>query len=181
MSSLSHDLWGATDVVLYDCESSEQGLALAKAIHEHDPKREFTGSRHSGRLSRLLDRCESPIEVRLAIHLYADVIDNSSCDLDNQVPAVGGKYRLDFTLCNERSQSDPMFDPAAPVRICIEADGHDFHERTKEQAGRDKSRDRALAAEGWTVLRFTGSEIWKNPAGCVSEIMGLVEKLGGTF
>lgn len=35
-------------------------------------------------------------------------------------------------------------------------------ERTKEQARRDKSRDRAMVKDGWRVLRFTGSEVYAN-------------------
>tara|TARA_R110000868_G_scaffold109725_1_gene297988 strand:- start:671 stop:1138 length:468 start_codon:yes stop_codon:yes gene_type:complete len=56
------------------------------------------------------------------------------------------------------------------VRIAIECDGHDFHERTKLQAMRDRSRDRTLVADGVTVVRFTGAEIWRNPNGCVAEV-----------
>lgn len=68
-------------------------------------------------------------------------------------------YRLDFAIL--------------PVKIAVEVDGHDFHERTKEQAARDKARDRALAAGDWTILRFTGSEVFRNADNCVDEIMRL--------
>lgn len=47
--------------------------------------------------------------------------------------------------------------------ILVECDGHDFHEKTKEQAARDKARDRRLLDEGFTVARFTGSEIHADP------------------
>lgn len=55
-------------------------------------------------------------------------------------------------------------------RIAIELDGHDFHERTKEQARRDRSRDRALTIAGWCVLRFTGSEIYRGAWECVDDL-----------
>ena len=45
--------------------------------------------------------------------------------------------------------------------MAIECDGHDFHEKTKEQAQRDKEKDRILQANGWLIARFTGSEIYK--------------------
>lgn len=48
-------------------------------------------------------------------------------------------------------------------QLAIELDGHDFHERTKEQARRDKKRDRDLSALGFPVARFTGSEIFAAP------------------
>lgn len=50
--------------------------------------------------------------------------------------------------------------------IVVECDGHDFHERTKEQAEHDRKRDRRLTELGYTVLRFTGREIWRDPIAC---------------
>jgi len=61
-----------------------------------------------------------------------------------------GEYRVDFLVS--------FFSE----KFIIECDGHDFHEKTKEQAGRDKKRDRRLQASGFKVFRFAGSEIWKN-------------------
>jgi very-short-patch-repair endonuclease len=60
-------------------------------------------------------------------------------------------------------------------RFVVECDGHDFHERTKEQAANDRSRDRAMAMLGLTVLRFTGSEIWNDPMGCARQVIALAE------
>jgi very-short-patch-repair endonuclease len=57
------------------------------------------------------------------------------------------------------------------VCLAVECDGHDFHERTKEQAARDRSRDRALQAAGYTVMRFTGSELYRDPMRCVREVL----------
>ena len=59
-----------------------------------------------------------------------------------------GRYRVDFMV--------RFFDE----KFIVECDGHDFHERTKQQAQHDKQRDRFLQAEGFKVFRFTGSEIW---------------------
>jgi very-short-patch-repair endonuclease len=44
-------------------------------------------------------------------------------------------------------------------KICIYADGHTYHERTEEQALRDRNIDRELQNLGFIVLRFTGKEI----------------------
>ena len=63
------------------------------------------------------------------------------------------------------------------VLIGIECDGHEYHEKTKQQAQRDKSRDRILTAAGWRLLRFTGSEINKRPDLCADEIMKVVGSL----
>lgn len=58
-------------------------------------------------------------------------------------------------------------------KIIVECDGHEFHERTKEQAKRDRSRDRAATVNRQEFLRFTGSEIWNDPFGCAGEILDL--------
>lgn len=55
-------------------------------------------------------------------------------------------------------------------RLIVECDGHAFHERTKEQAARDRSRDRDFQLRGYTVLRFTGSEIHNAPLDCARQI-----------
>jgi very-short-patch-repair endonuclease len=72
---------------------------------------------------------------------------------------VGKKtYRVDFAVWYERA------------RVVVEVDGHDFHERTKEQAAADKSRDRALVSAGWKVLRFAGSEVYADPIACATQV-----------
>jgi len=73
-----------------------------------------------------------------------------------------GRYIIDIAIL---VKMDSEF-----LYVAIECDGHEFHERTKEQAARDKSRDRALAADGVIVLRFTGSEIWHNTWECSEEV-----------
>lgn len=69
--------------------------------------------------------------------------------------------------------------PMICARIAVELDGHNWHERSKEQAKADKSRDRALAAAGWHVLRFTGSEIYEDPARCVVECLSVAVSITG--
>jgi hypothetical protein len=81
----------------------------------------------------------------------------------------GKKYRPDFALL-------PMGTTWHKLgAVAIEVDGHDFHERTKEQAIRDKSRDRAFQAAGWRVLRFTGSEVYGAPEEMAQQINDMVD------
>ena len=56
------------------------------------------------------------------------------------------------------------------LRIIIECDGHDFHEKTKEQAKKDKARDRELIKLSFIVLHYTGSEIYNEPDKCYKDI-----------
>lgn len=69
------------------------------------------------------------------------------------------RIRLDFAM----AFSDWAY------RVAVELDGHEFHERTREQAERDKHRDRTLVSNGWRVIRFTGSEVVRNVSKCVVE------------
>lgn len=55
--------------------------------------------------------------------------------------------------------------------LVVECDGHDFHERTKDQAKRDRSVDRELQSLGLTVFRFTGSELWNDPVACADQVL----------
>ena len=69
-------------------------------------------------------------------------------------------YRIDFRA-DTRALDHPIF---------IECDGHDFHERTKEQAERDRTKDRKIQEAGIPILRFTGREIFRNPLDVVNQI-----------
>ena len=75
-----------------------------------------------------------------------------------------GRYRADFALFAK------FYNGPVVHKLVIECDGHDFHEKTKIQAQRDKKRDRDLTAAGYQVFRFTGSEIFRDAPGCAKEI-----------
>lgn len=62
-------------------------------------------------------------------------------------------------------------------KLAVELDGHDFHEKTKEQASKDKRKDRALVLAGYTVVRFTGSDVWNNPFLCCRETVDHIHML----
>ena len=59
------------------------------------------------------------------------------------------------------------------IKIVVECDGHEFHEKTKEQVSRDKSRTCDLEIAGWRVLRFPGSDIWRDAKGCAGRVAKL--------
>ncbi|MEN2468120.1 DUF559 domain-containing protein [Ornithinibacillus sp. JPR2-1] len=124
------------------------------------------------------NRCESPIEQLLMIYLYdletelrtelgdMELRTHVKSSAQENVVVNGKRYRLDFFI--ECTVGDTNH------KFAIECDGHDFHEKTKEQAARDKSKDRNLASEGYTVIRFTGAEIWDRPVRCISEISDII-------
>lgn len=88
-------------------------------------------------------------------------------DLAIELQSVVGPYRADFLL----SLSELGPGGVVTTTLYVEADGHDFHERTKKQAAHDKKRDRFFTAEGHTLLRFTGSEIHHDAPKCAAEVM----------
>ena len=47
-------------------------------------------------------------------------------------------------------------------KYIIECDGHDFHEKTKEQVEYDKKRERVFVSKGYKVLRYSGSELYRD-------------------
>lgn len=75
-----------------------------------------------------------------------------------------GPYRVDFLVMR-------WVGGVLKHRLVVECDGHDFHERSKEQAARDHKRDRDLTLHGLKVIRFTGSEIHRAPDDCLMEIV----------
>lgn len=150
-------------LVLTGLDTVDEALSFAATCVHHNPKGDRIWPFDAGDIVALLGRCESPIEERLAIHLATAIGPEASVVGQHVVAVEGATYRLDFAVI----ESDGM-------RIAVECDGHDFHERTKEQAARDKSRDRALQAAGWRVLRFTGSEIWADPRKCAGEVHRMV-------
>lgn len=126
--------------------------------------------------------CESPIELGLLHGLIAlrltdrrirlvelktagPIITEWSADVYVQHEVAN--YRLDFAIHVNDGGSLSQW-------IAIECDGHDYHERTKEQAQRDKARDRDLTQLGFRVLRFTGSEIYRDNMACVKQVHKLL-------
>ena len=78
--------------------------------------------------------------------------------------AIIAPYRVDFLVALNPG------DGRKSAFVAVECDGHEWHERTKEQAAKDKKRDRRLQEQGIAVLRVTGSEVWKSPVACAHEI-----------
>lgn len=78
-------------------------------------------------------------------------------------------YRADFLLGYAGAGTDKQ------TSIIIECDGHEWHERTKEQAQRDKERDRVLQSHVAKVIRFTGSEVHAHPLQCFQEALSVLD------
>jgi hypothetical protein len=62
------------------------------------------------------------------------------------------------------------------IKLCVYTDGHTYHERTEEQAQRDRNIDRKLQELGFQVLRYTGKDVQENPDGIINDIKNWTEK-----
>lgn len=167
----------ASGGIIADLISEGVSPALDHPIHRHcpicgadegrrclgrrGPRKTFhraRGNAHAGsaiaRATHLVT--ESPIEQRLvaAILEWIDFHD-SDAKLETQVPI--GPYRADVVVrCAGRC-------------MVVEADGRKYHS-SAEQVEKDKRRDRYCVARGIAVMRFSGSEIEKDPRGCAAEV-----------
>jgi very-short-patch-repair endonuclease len=84
-----------------------------------------------------------------------------------------GPYRADFLVCIRHEWEGHKLDRL----VAVECDGHDFHHATKAQVERDKARDRHFATKGILLMRFPGSEIYRNAVSCVNQVAEAVENM----
>lgn len=118
---------------------------------------------------------QSWIELLLFHAFEAKVIDfnekyNNDVTIYPQSRIDGTPYIVDFEVIGN-----------SEAKLLIECDGHDYHS-TKEQIACDHKRQREIENLGYTFLRFSGSEIYNDPEGCVEEIykkLQFLDKKGG--
>lgn len=53
--------------------------------------------------------------------------------------------------------------------VLVECDGHNFHEKTKQQVSNGNRKLNSLQQSGKTVIRLSGSDIFNNPIQCAYE------------
>ena len=154
---------------------------LAVLIEQEWVEREVIDYRD--KMERICSKCQSPIERILYRALYLEKPGGEFCFFGGSTPqdydslwrsgtdwgtdqSIGGayvqvdfgNYRADFYMEAFELNTKKRWFTAV-----IECDGHDFHERTKDQVRRDKKRDRWFQTRGIQTIRFAGSEIWKDP------------------
>lgn len=123
--------------------------------------------RYLGRVNQF----DSPLEVlfwvwwgaALTLDLPLDDLFGLSGQREVTVPN-GSQYRVDFVI-EPRSQdvaTSPAWTPLA-----VELDGHEFHERTRDQVALRDRRDRELQTAGGKVFHFSFAEFTNNPMACV--------------
>ncbi len=125
------------------------------------------------RIESLISRCESPIEELFLIAFYsldakAYLKEYFATECVYVIPQVCiGAYRVDFAIVIRPK-------PHEQYTCVVELDGHEFHEKTKEQVKKNNMRDRYFASRGITILHFSGSEVYNNPDACVEEVISCI-------
>lgn len=138
-------------------------------------------AKHQARMAEELIDCESPIEQVFAMYMAdidltkLEVFTAGRVMLDsfiNQdaVTVNGRKYRVDFLITVDYRKKQGI----KTMRFVVECDGHDYHEKTKEQVAYSNRRERDLQSAGYKVVRFSGSEIYKSPSNCVMELIRII-------
>ena len=120
--------------------------------------------------------CESPIEIMLAMAFdfitftRACPINDYYIERQENINTQSRNYRADFVF----------HDLTSNVQIVVECDGHDFHEKTKEQVKRNNERDYDLKMSGYEVIHFSGSEVFESPLNCAYKVFKYAESRGNT-
>lgn len=85
------------------------------------------------------------------------------------------KYRADFFMWQEGLAPADVYPP-----VIVELDGHDFHDRNKQQRSYEKARDRHFIKKGYRVVHYTGSDVVKDPNKVAFEVLEMLGLYGGT-
>lgn len=134
-------------------------------------------------LSMLLSilECESPIEQLFAIALelsgltqfnkFNPKIDVLTIENQKTIQTKNKNYRSDFYVAVSYKKGKVNI---KTVNFIIELDGHEFHQKTKEQVERDNQKTRDLQLSGYEVIRFSGSEVYHKPYKCVDTLIEMI-------
>lgn len=60
------------------------------------------------------------------------------------------------------------------MKFAIEIDGYEWHEKTKEQAANDRRKDRIYLKNGYTPIRFLGTEVYHDVSSCARDTIEIV-------
>ena len=128
--------------------------------------------------------CQSPIEQILffAFDIIAfdkesdkEIVPNLFFVPQQKIIANGYKYIADFYFDSDLLKDDG-YKALNNLKLVIECDGHEFHEKTKEQVKRNNERDYNLKLAGYDILHYSGSQIFNDPLKCAVEIHDYIQR-----
>lgn len=126
--------------------------------------------------------CKSPIEQIFNVAFDITTFKNYDYDCRFGVELYP-QYRI--SVNNKNYCVDFLFDSELledcekeikPYKLVIECDGHNYHQKNKQQVANDNERDYNLKSAGYDVLHFSGSQIYKNPLGCAEQAYNYIIK-----
>jgi very-short-patch-repair endonuclease len=148
----------ALDIACPACGAEEGLPCLGKRGQVRKAFHQERGRRDRGATFTAPDEVtESPIEDELVGALLDWLHHYDFRHIDFETQARVGPFRADVLVID------------GDRRLAVECDGRAFH-TSAEQVARDKKRDRYFASVGIGVMRFTGTEIRRDPRGCAAEI-----------
>jgi very-short-patch-repair endonuclease len=164
--SLDAPLWvgTATAIQMREEEPIEAGSQYVNLVQRTFQVRGGKDELYRGRRRR--DKTAQPVPTPGASDVFDSTIEaifaeawkrTTKLEVVSQHLVLG--YRLDFAHL--------------PTRTAIELDGYYYH-ADPERFRKDRQRDRALAAQGWRVVRFAGDEVLANVERCVEETIRLI-------
>lgn len=132
----------------------------------------------------LNEECKSPIEeiFDFAFHIVNFMHEGKNgspgIEMDAQytIEIEGKTYKADFFYDSDSPDNNYMgFKGKNHLKLVVECDGHDFHEKTVEQVNRDNARDFYLQLSGYDVLHFSGSQIFDDPLQCAMDVYNYIQ------
>lgn len=136
---------------------ARQGLVTATQLRDALAERPNVGGRRT--LQQTIDLVEDGCQSELEAHGVLNVFRHRS------LPPSIGQYRVELPTGRIK------LDRAWPeVKLAVELDGT-AHHTSPEDRRKDLARDRALAALGWVVLRFTYADVLRDPDGVRAKVL----------
>ena len=167
-----------------DIELVQKQLEMAADAHGQSAASRFF-KHTSGCLRHLRSlQFDSPLEVTFWIwwHAveasYAWLTPTVTLQHQHEIDVNGERFRLDFFVDIEPELASQLRRAGLswPL-IAVEVDGHEFHERTREQVACRDRRDRALQQAQWKVFHFSYAEFTNRPEACVREVWEFVANI----
>lgn len=122
------------------------------------------------------EEIKSPIEqiFLTAFELYIQILNKENIFLfpQHEIKIGDKKYIVDFYFEQDENVNPYYTDK----KIIIECDGHEFHQKTKEQVKRDNEREYNLKIAGYEIIRFSGSQIYNEPFKCAEDTYNYIMK-----
>ena len=127
-------------------------------------------------------KCESPIEQLFFLELcklkqvcFTSInpyVYISDIEIQKEIKCGNEKYRVDFFI--PVSYKNPKNNNSEMKFYVVECDGHEFHEKTKQQVIKDNKRTRKLQEYGFQVIRYSGSEIYYMAYKCAVNLLDII-------